>query len=90
MTTFHETIHMRYHIFSRFTCPEKTVLLCSSFRAVPFFFFFADLRKNIGFYLAESLLFFLLESAKKNRSKRTDEKNRCFGTCKPAICHIKI
>ena len=53
-----------WNIFSRCTCPEIAVPFRSSFQA----FFFADLRRNKGFELAESL-FFCLSQQKKARKE---------------------
>ena len=43
--------------FNRFTCPEKAMFLLVLFKR--FFFFFANLRRNKGFKLAELHFFFL-------------------------------
>ena len=57
------------------------ILFTGSFQAA--LFCFADLRRNRGFYWLKAL--FSPESAKnKKLSKRTNKKNRYFGTCKPA------
>ena len=48
-------------VITRFTCPKIAVLFTGSFQVV---LFFADLRRNKGLYLIESL-FFLHDSAKK-------------------------
>ena len=45
-----------------------------------YWFFFADLRKNKGFKLADSPFFCLSQQKKINRSKRTAKKSRFFGT----------
>ena len=53
--------HILESIFSRFTCPKIAVPFTSSFRAI---LFFADLRRNKGFLLAENP-FFCLSQQKK-------------------------
>ena len=65
---------------SQFTCPKKTVLFTGSFQAA-LFSFADDLLSSKGFHLAESRFFCLSQQKKKNRSKRTAEKNHFFETC---------
>ena len=63
--------------FSWFTCSKIAAHFTGSFQAA--LFSFADLRRNKSFLLAES--FFSPSVSKKNEPL---EKNRFFGTCKPA------
>ena len=54
-------------IFSRFTCPEKAVLLTSSFQAV---IFLADLSRKKGFQSVKSPYFCVGQQKKKRTAQK--------------------
>ena len=62
------------YTFSRFTCPGKTVLFSSSFRAVLSLFFFLLTRRKKGFQPVKSLHFCVGQQKKKSCLKRISKK----------------
>ena len=66
------------HTVSRFTCPKIAVHFTGSFQAV---FFFADSKRKNSFQPVKNLCFCISQ-----QKKEPLEKNRYFGTCKPAKC----